>query len=116
MIDCAIVTHPDDDHIGGYVHMLEDMRDGKLKDFLFNSFWVNDPTKHEFEPEDVENPLGEFLTQVSLVSDIDGLDEIANNVTLMTLHASKGLEFPIIYLAGCDEGIFPSGLSIHNLC
>ena len=53
MIDCAIVTHPDDDHIGGYVHMLEDMRDGKLKDFRFNSFWVNDPTKHEFEPENV---------------------------------------------------------------
>ena len=53
LIDCAIVTHPDDDHIGGYVHMLEDMRDGKLKDFLFNSFWVNDPTKHEFEPVDV---------------------------------------------------------------
>ena len=53
MIDYAIVTHPDDDHIGGYVHMLEDIRDGKLKDFRFNLFWVNDPTKHEFEPEDV---------------------------------------------------------------
>lgn len=63
---------------------------------------------NEFEPEETDNVLGEFLTQVSLVSDIDGMDEIANNVTLMTLHASKGLEFPIIYLAGCDEGIFPS--------
>ena len=63
---------------------------------------------NEFEPEEEDNVLGEFLAQVSLVSDIDGLDEIANNVTLMTLHASKGLEFPIIFLAGCDEGIFPS--------
>lgn len=63
---------------------------------------------NEFEPEDLDNSLSEFLTQVSLVSDIDGMDEIANNVTLMTLHASKGLEFPIIYIAGCDEGIFPS--------
>jgi len=53
VIDYAVVTHPDDDHIGGYVHMLEDIRDGKLKDFRINSFWVNDPTKHEFEPEDV---------------------------------------------------------------
>ena len=63
---------------------------------------------NEFEPEELDNVLGEFLSQVSLVSDIDGMDEIANNVTLMTLHASKGLEFPIVYLAGCDEGIFPS--------
>ena len=63
---------------------------------------------NEFEPEEQDNILGEFLTQVSLVSDIDGMDEIANNVTLMTLHASKGLEFPIVFLAGCDEGIFPS--------
>ncbi len=63
---------------------------------------------NEFEPEDLDNILGEFLVQVSLVSDIDGMDEIANNVTLMTLHASKGLEFPIVFLAGCDEGIFPS--------
>ena len=63
---------------------------------------------NEFEPEELDNSLGEFLAQVSLVSDIDGMDEIANNVTLMTLHASKGLEFPIIFLAGCDEGIFPS--------
>jgi len=63
---------------------------------------------NEFEPEEQDNILGEFLAQVSLVSDIDGMDEIANNVTLMTLHASKGLEFPIVYLAGCDEGIFPS--------
>ena len=63
---------------------------------------------NEFEPEEEDNILGEFLAQVSLVSDIDGMDEIANNVTLMTLHASKGLEFPIIFLAGCDEGIFPS--------
>lgn len=54
VIDYAVVTHPDDDHIGGYVHMLENIRDGKLKDFRFNSFWANDPTKHEFSPEDVK--------------------------------------------------------------
>ena len=68
---------------------------------------------NEFEPEDLDNTLGEFLTQVSLVSDIDGMDEIANNVTLMTLHSSKGLEFPIIYIAGCDEGIFPSARTMN---
>lgn len=61
----------------------------------------------EFVPEDENNVLGEFLTQVSLVSDIDSMDNIANNVTLMTLHAAKGLEFPVVFLAGMDEGVFP---------
>ena len=70
---------------------------------------------NEFEPEEQDNILGEFLAQVSLVSDIDGMDEIANNVTLMTLHASKGLEFPIVFLAGCDEGIFPSARCSNTL-
>ena len=61
----------------------------------------------EYEPEDMDNILGEFLQQVALVSDTDNLDNIANYVTLMTLHAAKGLEFPVVFLAGCDEGIFP---------
>lgn len=61
----------------------------------------------EFVPEDDTNVLGEFLAQVALVSDIDNMDTIANNVTLMTLHSAKGLEFPIVFLAGMDEGVFP---------
>lgn len=61
----------------------------------------------EFVPEEVENTLGEFLQQVALVSDIDGMEDISNNVTLMTLHSAKGLEFPVVFLAGCDEGVFP---------
>ena len=61
----------------------------------------------EFVPEDSDNILGEFLQQVALVSDTDNLDNIANNVTLMTLHSAKGLEFPVVFLAGCDEGVFP---------
>lgn len=55
VIDYAVVTHPDDDHIGGFVHILEDIRDGKLIDLRFNSFWVNDPTKHELIPDDVKS-------------------------------------------------------------
>lgn len=61
----------------------------------------------EFVPEESDNTLGEFLQQVALVSDLDGMDDITNNVTLMTLHSAKGLEFPIVFLAGCDEGVFP---------
>ena len=61
----------------------------------------------EFVPEEAHNALGEFLQQVALVSDLDGMEDISNNVTLMTLHSAKGLEFPIVFLAGCDEGVFP---------
>ena len=62
----------------------------------------------EFVPEEEDNILGEFLQQVALVSDLDSMDEETNNITMMTLHAAKGLEFPIVFIAGMDEGIFPS--------
>lgn len=62
VIDAAIVTHPDDDHIGGFVHMLEDFQANELCDFRFNWFWVNDPAKHEFVPDYVQR----IRTQKSL--------------------------------------------------
>lgn len=61
-----------------------------------------------FEPEEEDNILGEFLQQVALVSDLDSMEEETNNITMMTLHAAKGLEFPVVFIAGMDEGIFPS--------
>lgn len=69
----------------------------------------------EFTPEEENNTLGEFLAQVSLVSDLDNMEEVSNNVTLMTLHAAKGLEFPIVFMAGLDERIFPSSRSSNSL-
>jgi len=69
----------------------------------------------EFEPEEIENALGEFLQQVALVSDVDGMDNISNNVTLMTLHSAKGLEFPVVFLAGMDEGVFPHQRTFNSL-
>ena len=69
----------------------------------------------EFEPEELDNALGEFLQQVALVSDIDGMDNISNNVTLMTLHSAKGLEFPVVFLAGMDEGVFPHQRTFNSL-
>ena len=68
----------------------------------------------EFTPDEPDNALGEFLAQVSLVSDLDNMEEISNTVTLMTLHSAKGLEFPIVFMAGVDEGIFPSMRSIQE--
>jgi len=66
----------------------------------------------EFE-ESYENPdLASFLEEVALVADIDNYSENDNAVVLMTLHSSKGLEFPSVFIAGFEEGIFPSYRSI----
>lgn len=62
-----------------------------------------------------ENPtLGGFLEEVALVADIDSLDENSDYVVLMTLHSAKGLEFPNVYLAGMEDGLFPSYMSITS--
>ncbi len=53
-----------------------------------------------------------FLEDVALIADIDRMDENAKRVTLMTIHAAKGLEFPNVYIIGMEEGIFPSSMSI----
>ena len=56
--------------------------------------------------------LGEFLEEVALVADIDNVENGNNKVLLMTLHSAKGLEFPHVYLAGMEDGIFPSYMTI----
>lgn len=68
----------------------------------------------EFVPEEEDNLLGEFLQQVALVSDLDSMEDETNNITMMTLHAAKGLEFPTVFIAGMDEGIFPSQRTLQN--
>ena len=64
------------------------------------------------DPEDDLGALGNFLAQVALVSDIDEVVDEENSITLMTLHSAKGLEFPVVFLAGMEDGIFPHGRSI----
>ena len=65
--------------------------------------------------ENSEHPdLSEFLEEVALVADVDSLDESESRVTLMTLHSAKGLEFPRVYLAGLEDGLFPSMMSIMS--
>lgn len=62
-----------------------------------------------------ENPtLSGFLEEVALVADIDSLEEGSDYVVLMTLHSAKGLEFPKVYLAGMEDGLFPSYMSITS--
>ena len=66
----------------------------------------------EFEEESADNTLAEFLENITLSSDIDGMQDQEDSVTLMTLHSAKGLEFPVVFLVGMEEGIFPGYKSI----
>jgi len=66
----------------------------------------------EFEEESVDNSLQAFLESITLSSDIDGMNEEEESVTLMTLHSAKGLEFPVVFLVGMEEGLFPGYRSI----
>ena len=66
----------------------------------------------EFEEEEAENTLANFLEGITLSSDIDAVEETDDSVTLMTLHSAKGLEFPVVFLVGMEEGIFPGYKSI----
>ena len=68
----------------------------------------------EFEKEEADQSLMEFLNSLSLASDVDNLDENEEAVTLMTLHSAKGLEYPVVFLVGMEEGIFPGFKSIEN--
>ena len=61
----------------------------------------------EFEEESAENGLSDFLEGITLSSDIDNVEDTDDSVTLMTLHSAKGLEFPVVFLVGMEEGIFP---------
>ena len=68
----------------------------------------------EFEEESAENHLSDFLEGITLSSDIDNMEETEETVTLMTLHSAKGLEFPVVFLVGMEEGIFPGYKSISE--
>ncbi len=73
----------------------------------------------EFEQDDLSldedlGLLGNFLSTVALVSDVDEIKDDSNSVTLMTLHAAKGLEYPVVFLAGLEDGVFPHTRTINN--
>ncbi|MBQ6377017.1 MAG: UvrD-helicase domain-containing protein [Lachnospiraceae bacterium] len=63
--------------------------------------------------EQTGGDLSGFLEEVALIADIDQMEEGEDRVLLMTLHSAKGLEFPVVFMVGMEEGLFPSGMSIH---
>ncbi|MDK2918162.1 MAG: ATP-dependent helicase UvrD/PcrA [Candidatus Petromonas sp.] len=68
----------------------------------------------EFEMNSETKSLEEFLAEISLTSDIDNLEEDQDSVVLMTLHSAKGLEFPVVFLAGMEDGIFPGSRALMD--
>lgn len=70
-----------------------------------DSFQVEDEETEEGDPR--MSPLARFLQRISLLADVDGHDSSDNCVSLMTLHNAKGLEFPIVYITGAEEGLLP---------
>ncbi len=69
---------------------------------------------YEFENEKKESSLNDFLDWISLSSDVDRFNEKANQVALLTLHCAKGLEFPVVFMVGMEEKLFPHIRSIGN--
>ena len=67
-----------------------------------------------YEQTHDEISLSEFLEEIALVADIDSLENGADRILLMTLHSAKGLEFPYVYLAGMEDGLFPSYMSVSS--
>ncbi|WP_041450079.1 DNA helicase PcrA [Amphibacillus xylanus] len=97
----------------GYEEMLENERTIEAKTRLENINEFKSVTKH-FEKNSDDQTLLAFLTDLALISDIDSMDDdpfADNKVTMMTLHAAKGLEFPVVFLVGMEEGIFPHSRS-----
>ncbi len=97
----------------GYEAMLRASRDEDDTDRLANVGELITAVK-QFWDEDNARTIGDFLEQITLASDVDGWDEHTDHVSIMTLHASKGLEFPVVYVLAVEEGILPHERSMEN--
>jgi DNA helicase-2/ATP-dependent DNA helicase PcrA len=99
--------------VTGYVRELEAEGTDEAESRIENiNELISKVVKYE---EEAEQPtLSGFLEEVALVADIDSMDSESDYVVLMTLHSAKGLEFPNVYLAGMEDGLFPSYMSITS--
>ncbi len=100
-------------NLSGYIQDLEKentieakTRIENIKDFLSVAL--------EFEKKNMDVTLEDFLASVSLLSDVDKTEESDNVISLMTVHAAKGLEFPIVFLVGLEEGLFPISRAMES--
>lgn len=97
----------------GYEAMLRESGDEDDAERLANVEELITAAK-QFHDEDSSRTITDFLEQITLASDVDGWDEQADHVSVMTLHASKGLEFPVVYVLAVEEGLLPHERSLAN--
>jgi ATP-dependent DNA helicase UvrD/PcrA len=93
----------------------EDRADN-VRELIDGAVDFNAERMSDLEPDEVDafSELDLYLQQVALVADVDRLDSDADTVTLMTLHNAKGLEFPVVFIAGLEDGLFPLGRSYDD--
>ena len=96
-----------------YAEYLKDQDEESAEDRLGNVDELITKAAAYEETHDEPN-LSEFLEEIMLVADIDNVEDGDNRVLLMTLHSAKGLEFPVVYLAGMEDGLFPSFMTIAS--
>jgi DNA helicase-2/ATP-dependent DNA helicase PcrA len=97
----------------GYREALKEERTAEAEERLQNLDELR-AAAEEFHRSREDATLEAFLDQVALVTDVDELPEERGAVTLMTLHSAKGLEFPVVFLTGMEEGVFPHGRSLDQ--
>lgn len=97
----------------GYVEMLKAKKDMESKSRLENVHELNSSIGAYLENAE-EPTLGGFLDEVALYTDLDSVEDTDNCVTLMTMHAAKGLEFPVVITVGMEEGVFPGFRTIGD--
>jgi DNA helicase-2/ATP-dependent DNA helicase PcrA len=95
----------------GYEKMLRTADEPEDADRLANIKELITATR-QFHDEYPDRTIGDFLEQITLASDVDGWDEAADHVSVMTLHASKGLEFPVVYVLAVEQGLLPHERSL----
>jgi DNA helicase-2/ATP-dependent DNA helicase PcrA len=95
----------------GYRRMLQDSHDEEDEDRLANIEELITAAR-QFAAEDGSHTIADFLENITLASDVDGWNEQQDSVSVMTAHAAKGLEFPVVYLAAMEQGILPHERSL----
>lgn len=101
----------------GYMKFLEEGEEGNKADNISRienlSSFVN--SVGEFSEMNPDGTLEDFLNHIALITDLDTMDEENSKVSLMTIHSAKGLEFPVVFVTGVEEGLFPHSNSLMDM-